>query len=172
MATAQDRPINESCLALAEQGSCDFYTCFESRLPCGREGYMLRNGQYYCNKLNRNKSRFSPEGQQFLDDAQRCLTRSLKDMYERDFVDCHDLEHYAVQAIAPCFVDNGFCDIVEKDIEHFFDVYEFRDLFTRGAGKIWKTILNLGTRCGSEALTDLTSETGDFIDSLFDRFGK
>lgn len=52
------------------------------------------------------------QGQQFLDDAQRCLTRSLKDMYERDFVDCHDLEHYAVQAIAPCFVGKTLPDLL------------------------------------------------------------
>ncbi|CAG5133686.1 unnamed protein product [Candidula unifasciata] len=155
VATSDGRAIDQSCLALADQGSCDFYSCFERRLPCGRDWYILKTGLYYCNKIERQKVSFSPEGQQFLSNAQRCLTQSLKDMYQRDYVDCHDLEHDAVANITRCFT--GFCDVFESDSEHFLEIYEIRDLFSRGAGKVWRQIVLLATRCGGDALREFTS---------------
>lgn len=176
VATSGGRAIEQSCLALADQGSCDFYTCFERRLPCGRDWYILRTGLYYCNKIERQRLNFSPEGQQFLSDAQRCLTRSLKDLYQRDYVDCHDLEHDAVANITSCFTDNGFCNVFETDSQHFFDIYEIRDLFSRGAAKVWRQIVSLATNCGGEALREFTANARQsaysFFNSLTDRFGK
>ena len=36
------------CNTLAEQGSCDFYKCADSAVPCGNEGYALGYGYRYC----------------------------------------------------------------------------------------------------------------------------
>ncbi|BFZ08226.1 hypothetical protein BsWGS_11265 [Bradybaena similaris] len=180
VATSDGRSINQSCLALADIGSCEFYSCFERRLPCGRDGYILRTGHYYCNKIERERGNFSPEGQQFLTEVQSCLTSALKEMYQREYVNCHDLEHHAVEAITPCFMDNEFCDVFETDSEHFLDIYEVRDLFTAGAAKVWRQIAALATNCGGEALTRFSanareaasSAINNFFSSLSDRFGK
>jgi hypothetical protein len=176
VAHSRGRAVEQSCLALADQGSCQFYTCFEARLPCGRDWYILRSGQYYCNKIQRERSRFSAAGQQFLDAAQLCLTRSLKSEYEREYVDCHDLEHAAVANITPCYTENGFCNLLDSDARNFISVYELRDLFTRGAAKVWREIASLAASCGRQALQEFSSNTGgaitNFFNSLSDRFGK
>ncbi|CAL1544247.1 unnamed protein product [Lymnaea stagnalis] len=180
IASADDRAIAESCLALADQGSCEFYSCFESRLPCGREWYMLRTGHYYCNKMQRQKPNFSLAGQRFIEDAQRCLTQSLKDEYRLDDIDCHTLEHQAVDSITPCFINNDFCNAFRTDAAQFFRVYEFSDLFTRGAGKIWRQIVNMAAQCGGAAAREITSDTSEtvintvntFFDSLSRGVGK
>ncbi|XP_005101218.2 uncharacterized protein LOC101859417 [Aplysia californica] len=158
-ALAEGRAVEESCLALADEGSCEFYTCFENRLPCGRDWYMLRHGQYYCNKMQRLSSTFTDAGQAFLSDAQRCLTQALKPLYQRDNVDCHSLEHQAVAAITPCFIDNAFCSVFRDNTDQFARIYDVGDLFTRGAGKVWREIAALALRCTHEYIRDFSSET-------------
>uniref|UniRef100_A0A0B6ZJE0 Stanniocalcin n=1 Tax=Arion vulgaris TaxID=1028688 RepID=A0A0B6ZJE0_9EUPU len=166
IATAEGA-VNEACLNMAEQGSCEFYTCFENRLPCGRDWYMVRTGGHYCNTMRRQRTNFSPEGQRFLNDSQQCLTRSLKELYRRDHIDCQELEDAAMSAITPCFTENAFCDIFEIDASHFIDVYEFTDLFHVGANRVWRLIVSLATRCGSEALREHSSTVGErVIDTL------
>ncbi|XP_059161330.1 stanniocalcin-2-like [Physella acuta] len=167
VATADDREVEESCLALADAGSCDFYTCFERRLPCGREWYILKTGHYYCNKMQRHKNSFTPEGQTFIDDAQRCLTQSLKEVYRREYIDCHTLEHQAIESISTCFIENDFCDVLQANADKFFRVYEFSDLFTQGAGKVWRQIVSLATRCGEQTLRQVSSGTIDRISTFF-----
>jgi len=167
VADHEGRPVNQSCLALADEGSCQFYSCFEQRLPCGRDWYILRHGQYYCNKMQTERPNFSEQGQNFLSDAQRCMTQALKPLYQRDYVDCHVLEHQAVASITPCFIDNAFCSTFREEPDNFFQIYEFSDLFTRGAGKVWREITELTVRCGTEYLRDFSSEARNEMQDAF-----
>ncbi|KAI8781712.1 hypothetical protein BgiMline_011539 [Biomphalaria glabrata] len=167
-ARANGREIESSCLAHADAGSCEFYSCFERRLPCGRTWYILKTGQYYCNKMQSERSRFSAEGQQFLDAAQRCMTQALKDTYRRDDMDCHDLEHLAFNTVRPCFIENGFCGILGEDHGELFALFNVRDLFTRGAAKIWRTVFDLALTCARETISEVASNADTAISNIID----
>ncbi|KAH9503764.1 hypothetical protein Btru_066573 [Bulinus truncatus] len=167
-ASADGRAVEASCLELADAGSCDFYACFERRLPCGRSWYILKTGQYYCNKMQRRKPNFSAAGQRFIDDAQRCMTQFLKDTYRSDDVDCHSLEHRAIDSITPCFTDNGFCGILRHDSAELFNLFEFGDLFTRGAGKLWREIFSLAATCARETINEIASSAEEVVSNTVD----
>ncbi|GFO19596.1 stanniocalcin-like protein [Plakobranchus ocellatus] len=170
VAQAEGREVDETCLARAAEGDCEFYNCFEQRLPCGRDYYMLRQGHYYCNKMNTRKHLFTPAGQQFIENVQQCLMGPLQEIYTREFIDCHTLEHEAVAAIAPCFNEHNFCDTLETDSEEFFRVYEIGDLFTRGATKIWRAIFQIAGNCGTQMAREFTSDTSESLMSSINGF--
>lgn len=162
-ATSDDREVEQTCLDKADAGDCGFYECFERRLPCGRDGYMVRHGQYYCNKMEREKPTFSEEGQNFLDDAKRCMMQRLKEHYQREYTDCHDLEHDAIGSISDCFEDFAFCNVFRDESAKFWNIFEFSDLFRRGAGKIWREIFALTRQCSAVYLRDISSQAGQSI---------
>lgn len=149
-ATANDRPVDSTCLANIATGNCAFYTCFEQRLPCGREGYITRHGAYYCNRMAGAKSTFDAQGQAFLDNAQRCMMTRLREYYSKDYFDCHDMEHEAVANVTACFLENDFCTVFRANHQKFWNVFELRDLFSTGANKIWHAVMNLSVRCSQE----------------------
>lgn len=53
--------VDSQCVAHGEAGRCDFYKCFEDRLPCGEQGYMIKYGQPYCARFERVYTAFSPQ---------------------------------------------------------------------------------------------------------------
>ncbi|KAK3767071.1 hypothetical protein RRG08_017946 [Elysia crispata] len=162
VAQSQGREVEQSCLAHAQNGNCEFYNCFERRLPCGRNYYMVKHGHYYCNKIVAATPRFTSAGQEFLGNITQCLMEPLQEIYTRDSVNCHDLEHEAVAAIAPCFNQHNFCEVLRSDAEEFFRIYEFHDLFTRGATKLWRAMMTIAANCGNQyarQFTSLASET-------------
>ena len=75
------------------------------------------------------------QGQQFLMNSQQCVKERLLEYYRRDYVNCHRLEHNAIAMISPCYIDNGFCDIIVENSQQFIEVFEFNDLFRGGSGK-------------------------------------
>lgn len=165
-ATSDGRQVDQTCLAKADAGDCGFYECFEQRLPCGRDGYMVRSAQYYCNKIEREKPSFSEEGQQFLDDSKRCMMQRLKEHYQREYTDCHDLEHDAVASITPCFVDYAFCHIFREESGKFFNIYESSDLFRPGAAKVWREMFSLASSCSTELAAQAGSAISQSLDSM------
>ncbi|RUS85190.1 hypothetical protein EGW08_007016 [Elysia chlorotica] len=166
VAQAEGREAAQSCLDHAQSGNCEFYNCFEQRLPCGANYYMLKHGLYYCNKMVTRTPRFSPAGQEFLGNITKCLMEPLQEIYSRDSVDCHDLEHDAVAAIAPCFNQHNFCNVLRTDADEFFRIYEFSDLFTRGSVKLWRAMARIAADCGRHYTRQITSETETFRNSV------
>lgn len=173
-ATAVDRPIQQSCLDHISTSNCAFYTCFDQRLPCGREGYMLRHGAYYCNRMQGEKSNFDAAGQTFIDDAQRCMMTHIRPHYSTEYFDCHDFEHAAVANVTQCFIDNNFCGVFRDNAQAFHSLFAMRDLFNSGANKIWRAVLTLSTRCAREYFAASISNTNsqlsrhhsDLVESL------
>ena len=50
----------QDCTALANNGSCDFYTqCVEPRFKCGANGYPLAYGDRYCRRFTNKTSCFT-----------------------------------------------------------------------------------------------------------------
>lgn len=120
---------------------------------------MEKTGGYYCRRMEANRGEFTAQGQQFLTDATRCMTQALKQYYQRDYMNCHDLEHAAVESVSQCFMDNAFCSVFRDNTRAFFSIYEFDDLFTRGSNKMWRLISTLGMTCTTEFIRQSVSDT-------------
>ncbi|KAK7500659.1 hypothetical protein BaRGS_00008234 [Batillaria attramentaria] len=170
-ATADGRPVDDTCEAYGEAGSCEFFDCFEQRLPCGRDFYMQRFGNHYCNRFESNMESFTEAGQEFLVNSRQCVTRRLLEYYRRDYVNCHDLEHDAIDMIGPCYTENGFCEIIGDNAEQFLNVFDISDLFDAGAGKLWRELLGLARHCGGQALTQFMSAAASQLSPLRALFG-
>ncbi|KAK7097296.1 uncharacterized protein [Littorina saxatilis] len=170
-ATADGRGIDDGCEAFGEAGSCEFFDCFEQRLPCGRDFYMQRYGNNYCNRFNTFMESFTEAGQEFLVNSQQCVTRRLLEYYRRDYINCHDLEHDAIAMIGPCYMESGFCDIIGDNTEQFIEVFEFNDLFGSGSAKLWRELLGLARQCGGRSLANFMSTTASRLSPLRSFFG-
>lgn len=162
-ATADGQDIDQECLEKADRGDCDFYTCFSRRLYCGQNQYILRHGLYYCQKMEIHKSSFTEQGQRFLEDVTRCMTTSLKPIYRQSYYNCHNLSHNAVAEMERCFRDHAFCTVFRTNTDNFGDIFEFTDLLTRGAGKIWRMIGRLGVSCTLQYAREGVDSIGDLI---------
>ncbi|XP_025088642.1 uncharacterized protein LOC112560798 [Pomacea canaliculata] len=156
-ATAKGKPVDSQCVAHGEAGRCDFYKCFEDRLPCGEQGYMIKYGQPYCARFERVYTAFSPQGQDFINGTSQCLTRGLLHLYRTDTVDCHRLSHDAFDLISSCYSANGFCDVVKENAAVFADVFQARHLFMHGALKIWKEIMEIIYQCNPDQIHKFAS---------------
>ena len=59
-------------------GGCEFYDCMEKAWPCGKDGYVLDYGKFYCNAFTNATRRFSvPEGQAWVTATRLCLQETL-----------------------------------------------------------------------------------------------
>merc|ERR1711976_22404 len=58
-ATAQRRPVDDTCESFGEAGTCAFFNCFEQRLPCGHDWYIMRFGNKYCNRFESRMETFT-----------------------------------------------------------------------------------------------------------------
>jgi hypothetical protein len=148
-------PPNPRCSALAIRGDCDFYSCFEKRLSCGKSWYNLKYGEQYCRDFKAYKKTFSPKGQKFITDAQKCLGRELLNYYNKYSIDCHDYTHEAFRAMSRCYMNNGFCEVLSKDAINFVSVFQPQHLFQRGALKIWREIVRIAYHCEPEAVKNI-----------------
>ncbi|PVD35234.1 hypothetical protein C0Q70_06515 [Pomacea canaliculata] len=148
-ATADGRPVDSACVAHGQSGNCEFFNCFEQRLPCGREFYMQRYGNFYCNRFQTFMPSFTAAGQEFLRNTQQCMNQRLLDTYSRDYVNCHNLEHDAVAAVGDCYRRHGFCDIIGDN-----------------AQQLWREILGLARHCGGQALTRFMASVSSRVSPL------
>ncbi|XP_076468062.1 stanniocalcin-like [Babylonia areolata] len=158
-AVSGGRPVDEECVEEGEAGGCEFFNCFEERLPCGRDFYMQRYGNYYCRRFQRYMANFTAEGQTFLLDSQQCITESLLEYYRRNDLNCHELEHAAIALIRPCYIRHGFCGIIRDNKEPFLQVFQLRDLFRSGALKLWRELAGLARECGRSAFSEFLRAT-------------
>lgn len=148
-------PANPRCSALAVRGDCEFYNCFEKRLTCGKKWYNLKYGETYCRDFKAFRDTFSPQGQKFIVEAQKCMGRELLQFYNRYTLDCHDYTHEAFRALTRCYIDNGFCQVLAKDAINFVSVFQPQHLFQRGALKIWREIVRIAYHCEPEAVKSI-----------------
>ncbi|XP_078661295.1 uncharacterized protein LOC144905483 [Branchiostoma floridae x Branchiostoma belcheri] len=118
----QDDPkeaIQADCEAKALQGDCDFYNCLERRHPCDLKGFALREGRTLCEALKKKKGLFNAQGQVWVTDFTKCLTRSLLPEYRNYSTSCRHIHNFGYRAQASCFIDTGICDLVENEKHEF-----------------------------------------------------
>lgn len=102
-------------------GSCDFYLCQNLKNPCGLDDYNLGYGYKYCSKSKFKlfDQMISAAGKKWVTDVISCLQRkNLEDAKKLTHTDlmCFDIENYAINSHADCYVKSGFCklNLVEK----------------------------------------------------------
>jgi hypothetical protein len=47
--------------------------------------------------------------------------------YRQTQMNCDTLDDDAVAMIGPCYLDNGFCDVINRNTAAFLNVFEFGD---------------------------------------------
>ncbi|XP_078620532.1 uncharacterized protein LOC144887281 isoform X2 [Branchiostoma floridae x Branchiostoma japonicum] len=119
--------IQSECEAKALQGDCDFYNCLERRHPCGLKGFASREGRPLCERLKIKKGLFNAQGQAWVNDFTKCLTRSLLPKYRDESISCRHINNYGYQAQDSCFIDNGICDL-EEDKQNEFALWYISDV--------------------------------------------
>eukprot|EP00806_Schmidingerella_arcuata_P008350 Macronucleus_8697.p1 GENE.Macronucleus_8697~~Macronucleus_8697.p1 ORF type:complete len:115 (+),score=41.73 Macronucleus_8697:1-345(+) len=71
------------------------------------------------------QSRFSPEGQAWIDGTLTCLKDALVDSVEHsEGVTCDDVKKTAFDSHVECYIDNGFCELA-FDFKHPGEVTSF-----------------------------------------------
>ncbi|GFN82257.1 stanniocalcin-like protein [Plakobranchus ocellatus] len=164
-ARSRGMAVDPACLALAMEGSCDFYLCFEQRLECGKNWYNVKYGEPYCRDFKAYYNRFSETGQKFINASQVCISNELLNWYERSKIDCHDYTHFAFKALSRCYMKSGFCEAMRSDGINFATIFQPKHLFSRGALKIWREILRLTYFCEPQAVKDVVMT---FYESIHD----
>ncbi|KAI8514393.1 hypothetical protein Bbelb_087170 [Branchiostoma belcheri] len=107
--------VQADCEAKALQGDCDFYNCLERRHPCGLKGFASREGRTLCEALKKKKGLFNAQGQAWVTDFTKCLTRSLLPKYREESISCRHIHNFGYRAQDSCFIDTGICDLVEDN---------------------------------------------------------
>eukprot|EP00058_Branchiostoma_floridae_P013149 XP_002598637.1 hypothetical protein BRAFLDRAFT_67034 [Branchiostoma floridae] len=111
--------IQSECEAKALQGDCDFYNCLERRHPCGLKGFASREGRPFCEELKRKKGLFTAQGQAWVTDFTKCLTRSLLPKYREESISCRHINNYGYRVQDTCFIDAGVCELEEDNQNEF-----------------------------------------------------
>lgn len=114
---------------------CDFFKCFEKRIPCGKDFWIMNWGHKYCTRYaNPNFIReFTNSGKKFLNFVNKCLPRALKKLYKikADQVSCKALSRAAFQAQANCYqhLNSNFCKGFVENKSLFIKVLDKSDFF-------------------------------------------
>ena len=137
------------CLPNAD--NCGFYNdCVEQKINCGRNGYAISYGEYYCNRFSETFSvhqyEFSSKAQHWRKMTAVCLQKEITETV--DFIlqhpaetnkkDCSRLRSSAYSQHAHCYTQTGssICKLPTSDILAIFRhrIIEYKDLFfSRGA---------------------------------------
>lgn len=143
---------DDDCILKANQGDCDFYTCFENRRNCGVEGYMLAYGRKYCNRFGEHYDNFTFAGQKWIKCTRQCLTSALIDNYRADTPagnGCDEVISHAFLTHVDCYVDCGFCNIWDNNIGALLKVFSVKDLLQL---KVTAQITSVSNRCFTGAI--------------------
>ncbi|KAE9552024.1 hypothetical protein FO519_004787 [Halicephalobus sp. NKZ332] len=138
-------PINaEDCT------NCNFYQCYENKMKCGSNGYLIAYGKKYCDRFNSTLSRFDPAGKQWVSCVRQCLINFLKpscNTYPNNaFKDsCDKLKDAAFKSHVKCYTDCGFCNICKTNKLALIATYQFSDFFFSIA---WKQVEDTMKHCG------------------------
>jgi len=100
-------------------GDCSFHQdCLETIYNCGPTGYPVGYGDKYCKRFFNRIDQFSPAGQEWINGTLVCLKETLLDFVVADVdldtngnITCNGIRETAFYSHAPCYVDNGFCDL-------------------------------------------------------------
>ncbi|KAE9549824.1 hypothetical protein FO519_006958 [Halicephalobus sp. NKZ332] len=121
--------------------NCNFYQCFEDKVQCGENGYLIGYGKYYCNRFSETQGLFDSAGQQWIGCVRQCLINFLKPSYDsypnNPFNhDCNALKNAAFNSHVDCYLQCGFCNICQKNKQALYETYRLGDIFSSLAGDL------------------------------------
>jgi hypothetical protein len=117
---------------LGEDGcaSCDYYLCKEAAdgaSACGEDGYYLRYGFKYCERISLvTRPQLSAAGQVWLDEARVCLMRTIEREIDGN-ESCETLTQIAFDSHPDCYIEAGFCDLPVSDMWAVFTTVDPSD---------------------------------------------
>jgi len=151
--------FDQSCLdAVATEGSCAFFDCFEQRFPCGEDFYVEKFGKKYCQRFAQATNNFNAIGQEFLVNSQRCIMGRIAEHYGNASVNCDRLDDLAIASTYPCYHDNGFCNVIDDNTAAFLDIFDFSDAFA-----LRNQLTSLAGTCGDRALSNFGRAMADAL---------
>lgn len=143
---AQTTYNTTGCLPIADD--CSFYSrCLEAQVPCGRKGYAIGFGLYYCNEFKAHSKRFSSKGQKWLKSTMLCLQVKLIDVANGKVkMNCGEIRKFAFNSHASCYTQPGssICTIPLADwLQLFIIIYK-----NLGDPETQKSMLKVAQSCG------------------------
>lgn len=102
---------SDDCSKLLDD--CEFYTCMETKRACGPKGYQVGFGRKYCLKFTENQTKFSYEGQGWLNRTKLCLMKKLLENHNE--VVCDSIKKQAFKDHIACYYDSGYCELSGAD---------------------------------------------------------
>lgn len=173
------------CLQQSNSGDCSFYTCLENRFPCERDGYALRFGRYYCQRIRNNINSLNPSGRIWANATLKCQTKALSSVYQAPAQSCKAIYNAGFDAMHQCFIENKFCDINWDNRDAIWEIFDATDLnpSSTAARKMWAQVLKTSGSCISRKanqfadwLRERTDSIGqvieDFFRGIFDKIKK
>ncbi|CAI9725099.1 XP_014780118.1PREDICTED: uncharacterized protein LOC106876191 [Octopus vulgaris] len=155
--------INNKCLHSSEIGDCSFYSCIEQRFPCGRKGYTIRFGSYYCPRVKSFFREFNAEGRVWINNTIRCHIAGMRAIYEAEKASCNQIVSKAFQLQEQCFINNGFCKVGWENRGTLLKIFNAGDMSPTASlsKQIWKNIGKIAGKCFSEKASELTKWIND-----------
>lgn len=93
-------------------GNCDYYDSLSKELSCTPDGYLLHFGSRYCRLFHEKMNRFTPEGQQSLNQIRICLMEELE---RTPRLNCGNVKDVAADSHVPCYKKAHFCQMSTSD---------------------------------------------------------
>lgn len=97
----------------SKRSSCDFYSCVEKEMPCGKDGYFIGFGDRFCRRFDNILDKLSPEGKTWFFNARQCLTGKI--LSRNKYNNCQEIEEKSYNDHKPCYMDTGYCDLTSSD---------------------------------------------------------
>lgn len=181
---ADNSAFVNKCENEAKSFSCEFYPdCLEKVYNCGQNGYPKGLGDKYCTRSIANMNKFEKLGQEWIRKVVVCVKEKIIDTitHPNNF-DCKSLKVKALSIHPECYVNNGFCELIDyrnknrfcntiNGLLNIFDIEDFKDpLLLKAVKKILKRcseIQNLDidkiafyaeSYCGVTVFNDLVNE--------------
>lgn len=137
--------VMAECVVSSE--SCEFYKCESERMGCSKKDYLIKFGHKFCQKYLTNQEEYSVEGERFLIRVRECLQREIRNHnFVKEKQTCSQVEEFAFETHAPCYVESGFCQLGLKDRNRVIWVAKFK-VFNI---KVWKSFFELQKGCKAE----------------------
>ena len=138
---------DQHCIDLANNGDCEFYSCFENRRNCGPNGYMIGYGGKYCHRFGQHYDSFNAAGKKWIDCARKCLTKALIQSYQANAPagnECANVTSLAFHTHVDCYHDCGFCHVWNSNKLALLSVYQLGDFL---AQRSLSQVYGVGKKC-------------------------
>ncbi|XP_052277749.1 uncharacterized protein LOC127876478 [Dreissena polymorpha] len=171
--------VTDECLQMAARGDCGFYQCLERRFQCGSEGYALKIGYHLCNKSDEIHSRFTAQGQRYMEGSKVCITNALLPVYKQNSIRCDDVMSEGARAMRTCsyeeFAGMDACTFIRGNMDAYNDMLgtdEISRLMSMGSPRLLARIFIDGARCGATIATErfqsVAGSLNDFMGGVRD----